>query len=95
MPRYISLLRFTEKGSSSIKQSTSRARAFARAIAKSGVKVEQQYWTLGQYDGVLVLQADNQEQAVHGLTLLSAAGFCRTETLIAFNDEEFDNIAGA
>jgi len=47
----IVLLNFTDKGSSHIKKSTSRAYAFADLAAKSGVKVEGQFWTTGQYDG--------------------------------------------
>lgn len=93
MPRYISLIRFTEKGSSGIKQATSRARAFAKSASRAGVIIEGQYWTLGQYDGVLIMNADNEEKVLHYLTLLSAAGYARTETLRAFVDDEFDGIA--
>jgi len=95
MPRYISLIRFTDKGSSGIKQVTSRARAFAKSASRSGVTIEGQYWTLGQYDGVLIMNADNEEKVLHYLTLLSAAGYARTETLRAFLDDEFDGIARA
>ena len=58
MPKYITLIRFTEQGTKQIKQSTARARAFAEAGAKVGVTVEA-YWTTGSYDGVLVLSADS------------------------------------
>ena len=92
MPRYITLIRYTDKGSHTIKQSTSRAHAFDRAAAKSGVKIEAQYWTLGQYDGVLILHAEKEDHALHCLTLLSAAGYVRTETLQAFTDQEWDSI---
>ena len=93
MPRYISLIRFTDKGSSGIKQATSRARAFAKSANRAGVTIEGQYWTLGQYDGVLIMNADSEEKVLHYLTLLSAAGYARTETLRAFVDDEFDGIA--
>lgn len=45
MPRYISLLRFTEQGAKNIKKSTARAAAFKKAAEKMGVKIEGQYWT--------------------------------------------------
>ena len=56
MSRYISLIRFTEQGALALKQSTDRAAAFHKAAEKAGVKVEAQYWTVGAYDGVLILR---------------------------------------
>src|SRR5262245_1038871 len=91
MPRYISLLRFTEQGAKDIKKSTDRAHAFDRAAEKAGVKIEGQYWTVGACDGVLILSADS-EKALHWLTELASEGNVRTETLQAFTDTEFDAI---
>jgi len=92
MPRYISLIRFTQQGAKAIKQSANRARAFAEGAAKAGVKIEEQYWTLGACDGVVILSADNEKKALHLLTELAAAGNVRTETMQAFSDAEFDAI---
>lgn len=94
MARYISLLRFTEQGAKNIKKSTSRAHAFDKLAAKSGVKVEGQYWTMGKYDGVLILSADHERKVLHLLTALASLGNVRTATTQAFSDEEFDAIAG-
>jgi uncharacterized protein with GYD domain len=94
MPRFITLIRFTEQGAKDIKQSTARARAFAEAAAKVGVKVEAQYWTTGSYDGALVLSADSEQKVLHALTQLAATGSVRTETLQAFDATEFDAIVG-
>jgi uncharacterized protein with GYD domain len=53
LPRYITLIRFTEQGARNIKQSTVRARVFAEAVAKAGVEVEAQYsqWSLRTLHG--------------------------------------------
>jgi uncharacterized protein with GYD domain len=93
MPRYISLLRFTDKGAKEIKKSTSRAHAFDRAAAKAGVKVEGQYWTLGSYDGVLIISADNETKALHLLAELASQGNIRCETMVALTGEAFDKLA--
>jgi uncharacterized protein with GYD domain len=93
MPRYISLLSFTDKGAKDIKKSTSRAHAFDRAAAKAGVQVEGQYWTLGSYDGVLIISADNETKALHLLAELAAQGNIRSETMLALTDEGFDELA--
>jgi uncharacterized protein with GYD domain len=95
MARYISLLRFTEKGAKEIKNSTHRAHAFDKLAAKSGVKVEAQYWTLGKYDGVLILSAATEKQVLQVLASLAALGNVRTTTTQAFADSEFDALIGA
>jgi uncharacterized protein with GYD domain len=92
MARYISLIRFTERGARAIKESTKRAHAFDRAAEKAGVKIDGQYWSLGAYDGVLLLSASRPEQALHCLTELASAGYVKTETMPLFTDAEFDAI---
>ena len=92
MARYISLLRFTEQGAKNMKKSTTRAHNFDKLAAKAGVKVEGQYWTMGEYDGVLIVTADSEEKVLHLLTLLAALGNVRTNTMQAFVDKEFDAI---
>ena len=94
MPRYISLLRFTEKGAREIKNSTPRALDFDKAAEKAGVRVKAQYWMFGAYDGLLILSADTAEAALHCLTELSAAGNVRTETMRAFDVKEFAELTG-
>jgi len=92
MARYISLIKFTERGAEDIKKSTARAHQFDEAAAKAGVKIEGQYWTMGAYDGVLIISADDEKKALHCLTELASNGAVRTETMPAFIDKEFDAI---
>ena len=94
MARYISLLRFTEQGAKNMKKSTTRAHNFDKLAAKAGVKVEGQYWTMGAYDGVLILTADSEKKVLHMLTLLAALGNVRTNTMQAFVEKEFNAIVG-
>lgn len=94
MPTYISLLRFTDQGATAIKKSASRAGAFAKAAAKSGVRVEAQYWTAGTYDGVLILSADSETKVMHRLAELAATGNVRPETMQAFDARQFQTITG-
>ena len=94
MARYISLLRFTEQGAKNLKKSTSRAHNFDEIAAKAGVKIEGQYWTMGTYDGVLIISADSEQKVLHCLGLLAAQGNVRTETMQAFIYKEFDQIVG-
>ena len=92
MSHYIALLRFTQKGAENIKDSPKRAHHFNAIAKKAGVTVEAQYWTIGAYDGVLIIRADTEKKALHLLTLLTAAGHVRTKTMQAFSDKEFAEI---
>ena len=94
MARYISLLRFTEQGAKNLKDSTNRAHTFDKIAAQAGVKIEGQYWTLGAYDGVLILDADSEQKVLRCLIQLAAQGNVRSETMQTFIDNEFDAIVG-
>ena len=94
MNRYICLIKLTEKGARDIKKSTARAHTFDEAAEKAGVKIEGQYWTMGAYDGVLILSANEAKDAQRCLINLDAAGNVTTSTLQAFTDVEFDQIVG-
>ena len=94
MPKYISLLNFTEQGAKAIKKSTARAREFNAVAAKGGVKIEGEYWTVGRYDGLLILSGPNEQAVLRAVSELSALGNVRTQTLEAFTDQEFEAIVG-
>src|SRR5229473_2492554 len=65
--RYVTLLRFTEQGIKQLNKSLDRAESFRAAAAKAGVNVEAQYWTTGPYDGVLILSANDETNALRCL----------------------------
>ncbi len=92
MARYVSLLKFTEKGASGIKDSANRAHGFAEAAAKAGVTIRDQFWLIGRFDGILVIEAETEEKALHWLAELAAAGNVRTQTMQAFDEAEFKAI---
>ena len=94
MPKYISLLNFTEQGAKGIKKSTVRAAEFTAAAAKAGVKVEAQYWTVGAFDGVLILDAPDEQRALRALADLVALGNVRTHTMSALTAEQFEAVVG-
>lgn len=95
MSHYIALLRFTQKGVEHIKDSTKRAHHFNALAKKAGVKIEGQYWTIGRYDGVLIIGAASEQKALHLLVELAAAGNVHAETMQAFTDKTFKKIVGA
>ena len=67
MASYVCLFHFTEQGAKGFRQSPARASAFAGLGRKTGLKVREMFWTLGDYDGLLVFEAPNDEAATSAL----------------------------
>jgi uncharacterized protein with GYD domain len=84
MSTFIALLDYTDQGIREIKNSPYRADQFNAAAERAGAKVVAQYWTIGSHDGVLILEAPNDEVAASVLLSLGASGNVRTTTLRAF-----------
>ncbi|NIR50680.1 GYD domain-containing protein [candidate division KSB1 bacterium] len=92
MPTYIILLDFTEQGVQKIKDTTKRADAFAEAAKKAGITVKDVYWTSGEHDGVLILEAPDDETVSASLLSLAKQGNVRSHTLRAFTRSEIESI---
>ncbi len=92
MATFIALLSYTDQGIREIQDSPHRADMFAQVAEGAGAKVVHQYWTLGSYDGVLVLEAPDDATAASVLLSLGASGSVRTETLRAFDWAEAQSL---
>lgn len=92
MATFITTIRFTQQGIKGIDQTTRRASVFKAAAKKLGVKVKDIYWTLGDYDGLLILEAPDDETATTAMLHLGAMGNVHTTTVRAFNAAEMDKI---
>ncbi len=92
MVTFITNFKFTQQGVKGIGDSTKRAAAFKAAAKKLGAKVTNIYWTLGEYDGMLIIEAPNEETAMTALLHLASAGNVRTTTVRAFTGAEIDKI---
>lgn len=92
MLRYVVLLKFTEKGVAAVKDSVARADAFRAAAAKSGAKIEALYWTLGPYDGLIILSAPDEATAAAIVLDAGTGGHIRTSMLRAFDEDEFKSV---
>jgi uncharacterized protein with GYD domain len=60
-------------------------KAFAE-MTKEGVEVKAWYWTLGRYDGVVVVEGPDEKTAMKNL--IQFADNISTETLIALTTDE-------
>ena len=84
MATFIALLDYTDQGIRGIEDSPLRADQFNQMAERAGARVLAQYWTIGSHDGVLILEAPNDEVAASVLLSLGKSGNVRTTTLRAF-----------
>jgi uncharacterized protein with GYD domain len=92
MATFITTITFTQQGLKGIHETTQRAAAFRAAAKKLGVKVKDIFWTLGEYDGLLILEAPDDLTATTLLLHLGASGDVHTTTARAFSAAEMDKI---
>jgi uncharacterized protein with GYD domain len=92
MATYIMLANFTDQGLRNVKDSPKRAEAFKELAKGAGVTVKDLYWTLGQYDILVVAEAQD-DMAITALGLnLGKSGNVRTQTLRAFAPGDMNQI---
>src|SRR2546428_13256755 len=88
MPRYISLISFTDQGIRSIKDWDKRIGATRERLAKSGGALVEVYLTLGPYDAVAITEAPTDDAALRTALEYGLVGTGRTQTMRAFNESE-------
>lgn len=92
MVTYVGLMSFTDKGIQTIKDTTKRAAAAKEAAKKAGVNLREILWTMGEFDLVSIIEA-NDEQALAAFSLATAAqGNVRFHSLRAYSSSEMDAI---
>jgi uncharacterized protein with GYD domain len=94
MATFISTLKFTQQGIETIRDSPKRAAAFKAAAKKMGVKVTDEYWTLGAFDGLVIFEAPDDEKATAAMLQLASQGNVTTTTARAFRPSEVEKVVG-
>jgi uncharacterized protein with GYD domain len=92
MPTYVSLCNWTDQGIKNFKDTVSRGKKAEDAMGKLGVRFQSLYWTVGPYDLVAIVDADDEESATAALLALGAQGNIRTTTMRAYQAGEMDRI---
>jgi uncharacterized protein with GYD domain len=92
MASFVTLIKFTEKGSKSIKDTCKRAADFKANAKKLGVEVKEQLWCMGAYDGVIVFDAQDDETATAAMLSLSSQDNVTTQTLRSFTAAEMTKL---
>jgi uncharacterized protein with GYD domain len=89
MPTYIMLTRLTPDGVKTVKDNPSRVQEVNKEVQQLGVKVINQWATLGEYDFVTVVEADDEKVMAKLSIEMGSRGTVVNETMTAIDAEEF------
>ncbi|HEX3228350.1 MAG TPA: GYD domain-containing protein [Pyrinomonadaceae bacterium] len=92
MATYVALIQFTEQGIRNIKDTVKRADAAAAEAEKMDIKIVEEFWTMGAYDVVVVVEAPNDETISAFMLKIGSLGNVKSHTLHAFRREEMEGI---
>lgn len=94
MATFVSTVTFSEQGIKNIKATCERASAFKSAVEQMGVQIREIFWTLGPADGLIILDAPDEETATAAMLQLGSQGNVQTQTARAYNAAEMAEILG-
>lgn len=89
MPTFIMLTRLTSNGVKTIKDNPGRVQEVNREVEQLGVKVLNQWATLGEYDFVSVVEAPDEVTMAKVSIELGSRGTTTNETMAAIPAEAF------
>jgi uncharacterized protein with GYD domain len=92
MAMYVSLIQFTDQGIRNVKDTIKRGEAAMGEAEKMGIKIIEEFWTMGAYDIVALFEAPDDETVSAFLLKNGALGNAKSQTLRAFRKEEMEGI---
>ena len=95
MATYISLIKLTQQGVTSIKDGPARLDAGKDTLKSFGSELKAFYLTMGRYDIVAISEAPDDAAAAKVALAIGSAGNVTTETLRAFTEDEYREIVAA
>ena len=95
MGKYVLLGNWTDQGARDVKSTVKRSRAAREAFAAMGVNAREWFFTLGQYDVVLTVEAPDDETLTRATLALAMSGNLRTTTLRGFGEKEMEAIVSS
>jgi uncharacterized protein with GYD domain len=88
MPTYVMLTNLTSQGVQTLKNNPSRVTEVNKEVEQLGVKVKDQWATLGQYDFITIIEAPDDATMAKVSVELGSRGTMSSQTLAAMPSEE-------
>src|SRR5258707_13059823 len=85
MATYVGLIQFADQGIRNIKDTVKRGDAAMAEAEKLGMKVVEEFWTMGAYDAVVVFDAPDDATMSAFRLKIGSLGNVKTHTMRSFN----------
>ncbi|PYL70860.1 MAG: GYD family protein [Verrucomicrobia bacterium] len=92
MPNYVCLIQFKDQGIRNIKDTVKRGDAAIAEAERMGMKIVDEYWTMGAYDAVVIFEAPDDETMSAFILKVGSLGNVTGQTLRAFRRNEMEQI---
>ena len=92
MQHYVLLFSWTIVGVENVKDTIKRERAFTQLVEKNGGKLLHFLYTMGQYDGVAILDFPNDESVMKVILKTESLGNAKTQILKGFTPTEIAKV---
>ena len=92
MASYVCLIQFKDQGIRNIKDTVKRGDAATAEAQKMGMKIVEEFWTMGAYDGVVIMEAPDDETMSAFILKVGSLGNVKAQTLRAFRRNEMEAI---
>ena len=92
MASYVCLIQFTDQGFGNIQDTVKRGDAAIAEAKKMGMKIVEEYWTMGAYDAVVIIEAPDDETMSAFILKVGSLGNIKGQTLRAFRRNEMEAI---
>jgi len=92
MSLFVTLYKFTDQGIRNVKESPTRLATAISVAEAMGVKMLGAYYTVGEYDLVVISETADESSAMAHLLATGALGNVHSMTMKAFTPAEFAEI---
>jgi uncharacterized protein with GYD domain len=92
MATYVGLIQFTDQGIRTIKDTIKRGDAAMAEAEKMGIKIVEEFWTMGAYDVAIVVDAPDDETMSAFALKIGSLGNVKSQTMRAFRRNEMEKI---
>jgi uncharacterized protein with GYD domain len=88
MPTYVLLIKWTQKGIETVKDSPQRVELARNTFKSVGGNLKELYFVFGKYDMVTIVEAPSDEAIAKAVLIVGSRGAASIQTLKAFTEAE-------
>src|SRR5437773_11663377 len=92
MVSYVCLIQFTDQGIRNSQDTVKRGDAGIAEAKEMGMTIVEEYWTMGAYDAVVIVEAPDDETMSAFILKVGSLGNVKAQTLRAFRRNEMEGI---